>query len=466
MPQSAPSSDAIPEMDASPEPAPVGVVLESGRVRRRLVFYLSGFDPSGPSRYHQLYQAEGPRQARLSGYQLSVGGRRRLDAHRTEWPVDYVDHAGSTCHTEVQFLRWDDLVRDAWVRSPWRLFWGSIHSLCVYARNGSALRVLQSSWPAFVCLVAPGASALAVCLMALLLGALVCASLWVPDPAATPIWCSALGMSVALITRLMLERRWRLDWLARSAAFILRQARDDTPALEARMDHFGDVVASAIAQSRVDEVLVVGHSSGALLAVSVLARACARLCPREPLGSGGSAANHAANEPAFQTAQARPVLGFLSLGQCIPLLSFQPEATRYRQELACVQQWTDLCWVDISSPADGCCFALTDPCEVLHTPGGVDGPAVTANVSSPPSSAPNPKLISARFSQLFTAESYRRLRRDRMTFHFQYLKSGDRRGDYDYFQTTAGPRSLQAHSEPMRCSTFYKPFRRFGNPCR
>ena len=46
------------------------------RVRRRRVYYISGFDPQGPRRYHQLYRSESQTQAEISGYEIDVG---RLD---------------------------------------------------------------------------------------------------------------------------------------------------------------------------------------------------------------------------------------------------------------------------------------------------------------------------------------------------------------------------------------------------
>ena len=55
--------------------------------------------------------------------------------------------------------------------------------------------------------------------------------------------------------------------------------------------------------ARLDEVLVVGHSSGAHLAVSILADLIREGLPRRP-----------------------PALAFLSLGQVVPMVSFLPEA--------------------------------------------------------------------------------------------------------------------------------------------
>ena len=46
-------------------------------VRKRLVFYFSGFDPRGPSHYHTLYGEQAKLHTPLNGLDLSVGKRRR-----------------------------------------------------------------------------------------------------------------------------------------------------------------------------------------------------------------------------------------------------------------------------------------------------------------------------------------------------------------------------------------------------
>jgi dihydrolipoamide dehydrogenase len=42
-------------------------------VRRRQVFYFSGFDPKGPAHYHRLYADEAAKAAVLGGYTVKVG---------------------------------------------------------------------------------------------------------------------------------------------------------------------------------------------------------------------------------------------------------------------------------------------------------------------------------------------------------------------------------------------------------
>jgi pimeloyl-ACP methyl ester carboxylesterase len=174
--------------------------------------------------------------------------------------------------------------------------------------------------------------------------------------------------------------------------------------LEARMAEFGDLIADAL-QSDVDEVLVVGHSSGAHLAVTILA---------DLIREG-------------RVPPSGPALGFLSLGQVVPMVSFLPRAHRLRADLQYLSARDELAWVDVTAPGDGCAFALCDPVSV-------SGVA--------PEDKRWPLVFSAQFKNSLSPERWNELKRRYFRLHFQYLCAFDRPLDYDYFQITAGPLSL------------------------
>ena len=182
------------------------------------------------------------------------------------------------------------------------------------------------------------------------------------------------------------------------------QAGGANPAdLEARMVVFGQAIRQAL-QGAPDEVLVVGHSSGAHLAVSVLA----------DLIRAGLPAGH-------------PPLALLTLGQVVPMVSFLPHATRLRGDLRHLAACGDVTWVDVTAPGDGCAFALCDPVAVT----GVAPPGKRW-----------PLVVSAAFTQTLSPARWRALRWRFFRLHFQYLCAFDRPGDYDYFQITAGAVTL------------------------
>ncbi|MEO1612631.1 MAG: hypothetical protein AAFU55_09840, partial [Pseudomonadota bacterium] len=57
---------------AASDLAASGDAEATAKVRRRRVYYISGYDPQGPRRYYQLYRTESVKQAEISGYEIDV----------------------------------------------------------------------------------------------------------------------------------------------------------------------------------------------------------------------------------------------------------------------------------------------------------------------------------------------------------------------------------------------------------
>ncbi len=109
------------------------------------------------------------------------------------------------------------------------------------------------------------------------------------------------------------------------------------------------------------------------------------------------------------------------------MVSFLPRADRLRADLAYLSARSELSWVDVTAPGDGCAFALCDPVAVT----GV----------APPDQR-WPLVFSAAFKESLSPERQEELKRRYFRLHFQYLCAFDRPRDYDYFQITAGPLTL------------------------
>lgn len=420
---------------APPPSAPASAPAAARLIRRRTVFYLSGFDPQGPGHYHALYKDEGLKQAEVSGYRLEVGERRRLQPSISAWDVHFRSHADQACDTRFLFLRWDDIVRSHWPRS--RLTVASITLLTTWRmlRNGSLWRTLQTSWPAFLALALPSLRLLGLFVAG---GCLLLGLLWLSRVAPLPgvVVGLLVGFGGLLALAHRLERLAQGNWLMRSARVILMQARDQTPELNQRTDQFAAHLCRTLLEGEDDEVLVVGHSSGAMLAVSVVAQALRTLPSHSP---------HTER------------LGLLTLGQCIPVLSYQPEAHGFRADLKTLRDNAELRWLDVTAPPDACCFALVDPTAVCSDGG---------RSSSDDAAGQGPKRLSARFMQMFRPERYRQLRRDKHRCHFQYLMASERPTDYDYFLITAGVESFSERYAQQKDIANFQQFQRFGNPGR
>ena len=424
----------------------------STRVGRRHVFYVSGFDPKGPAHYHRLYTDEAAVAGAVGGYNTTVGKRRKLSEHSAGWSVHYRATAGdesAEVNTEVEFLRWDDIVRDHWPRHPGVLAADLVKTTWLYLRTGALWRMYTLSWPPVVALVVPFLILLALVLalpLAALVGGWTGRSAWAAG--AHPLASWALGLAVAsglfglaFAGARLAEKRLNMQWLLRSYAFTGRQGTTGWPVLETRLDAFARAISERVSlaakgQSKLpdspssdeacDEVLIVAHSSGSIMAVAALARAML-LDP--------------------QLTQRGPRVSLLTLGHWTPLLSSLPGAHGFRAELDRLARDPELDWVDFTAPPDGCCFALTDP--------------ITAAGLAPAERANHPRLLSPRFASLFSPSRYASIKRDRFHLHFQYLMASELPGDYDYTAITAGPQTLGARFASQPSVTDFEQFRSF-----
>ena len=398
-------------------------------VAKRCVLYVSGFDPKGASYYHALYRDESASQGKPGGQAPEVGARRRHASGNAFWSVQ-ARVGEQQVETHYEFMRWDDVVRAHWPKNTWALWRDVIASSVFYLRHGTWWKMFRLAWAPAVAVLTPF---LLVC--ALLLG--------VPLLAITGAWLAsgllghwglgvlAGGVSACVLWLLgrKIEARYNMYWMMRSYAFTARQARGEVPDLEARLDQLAQCLVDRVRQQADDEVLVVGHSSGAIMAAIIVARAL-RIAPDLLAG--------------------RTSVALLTLGQWIPLLGLLPMAHQFRAELQVLGAADGLTWTDFSAPPDGCCFALCDPFAAC----GIERHA---------SDGVHLKLLNPRFATLFDAAAYRALKRDKFKLHFQYLRATDQPGAYNYFDITAGPLSLGERFKESQSVTGYTGLRPFGD---
>jgi hypothetical protein len=374
-----------------------------GRVRRRRVFYIPGYDPVPARRYREIYRREGAEQARISGYSLALHPRHEPGSYG--WHVE-AEIDGSPVAAEFDVLVWSDIVKTSMAHGVAATYLQLARTAWAYIGSGALARLMRLRKGPVIAALYPVVMLLAQLFLAGLagwaLGWLIALALpWEAGAVA--------GVALALVILRgfqRLDRRLYAHYLMHDYAFSARLDGENPEELEARMAEFREAIAEAL-QSDVDEVLVVGHSSGAHLAISVLADLIRR----------------------GEVPDAGPALSLLTLGQVVPMVSFLPRAWRLRDDLHYLAARRELAWVDVTAPGDGCAFALCDPV-------AVSGVA--------PKEKYWPLVFSAAFSRTLSRKRWRRLRWRFFRLHFQYIHAFDQPGDYDYFRVTAGPLTLGA----------------------
>jgi pimeloyl-ACP methyl ester carboxylesterase len=396
--------------DSPPAQAPQGPG-QTGRT----VFYIAGFDPRGPVHYHHLYASEGAKQAAVNGLVLDVSKRRNVDEVESEWTV-----TAKGVSTHYRYLRYEDIVRRQWPRNAFQTYGGIIRYSWHFLRMGVFAMIARNSWPGFIAVAYPAALLGAMFILALLLGLAAAAFLatllgkfsWIAVPAA---------LALPFLAYRPIEKWLNAFWLARSCIFLVDRSLGRVPGIEERCLVFARRIAQAVNRDGGGEVLLVGHSVGAHLAVTVAARVL------EQLGQNQS-------------------FSMLTLGQAIAMTPDEPQAAQFREDLLRISTSGQIDWIDVTSAVDGSCIALTDP-------------LAASNVHRPEGARVQPKLVSARFNAQFTPETYRTIRRNFMRTHFQYLMAAEIPGDYDYFLITAGPLTLAERFAHLDSVTTFNRFR-------
>jgi hypothetical protein len=367
---------------------------------RRKVFYIPGYDPFPARRYRELYRKESERQGEISGYEIGMFPGQRSDTWRVASLID-----GRVTEAEVEVLGWSDIVQGSMKQGILATYGQMLRTAWIYLSTGTFRRLFWLSKGPMVAALYPVVMLIVQLLLAVatgwVLGGIVAAFSW-------PVVGWVVGLAVmALVLRWFqrVDGKLYAHYLMHDYAFSASRRGATPPELAAREEDFASRIAAALVDD-VDEVLVVGHSSGATIAVAVLARLV-----REEIAGDGE----------------RPMLSLLTLGQSIPMVSFLPEAKQLRADLRLLSEQPHLPWIDVSAPGDGCSFALADPV-------AVSGVAREGK--------PWPLVVSAAFTQTLAPETLAKLKRRYFRLHFQYLCAFDRPADYDYFRITAGPMTL------------------------
>ncbi|MEO8281161.1 MAG: hypothetical protein ABI564_15790, partial [Ideonella sp.] len=337
----------------------------------------------------------------------------------TSWTTT-ANTADGSVHAIYELLEWHDIVKTHWAKSAWKVLMDGATTVDFMVRDGAVQRALRLFGPPVYATLLP---LLVLALCTAMSGAAGVALAWATRTiTGTPAFAAAaLGALLAAVLfglSVKLVHRIRITWLLRLVRFAHLQTAGAVPVLDQRLAAFAQriaAVAAAKGDDAPDEILIVGHSVGANLAVGVIARVLALQDEQDA---------HSA-EPR----QRRPAIALLSLGHCMPLLSSLTDAVDFRRDLQRVAD-APVDWLDITAPIDWAAFPQVDP--------------VTSAGLQPVAAGWHPRLLSPRFHLLFSSAGYARLKRNRFLVHMQYLMASEYPGRYDYFAITAGSQSLRA----------------------
>lgn len=384
----------------------------------RLVVFVGGFDPRGARHYYRLFCEHAALQGQVDQQAYAVGPRRALEVggHRhAQWSFGGQEGGG-----DYVFFDWSDAVRAHWPRSWWRV---AAQACVTYGRafkDWPVLRPVQRQAPHTLLSFA---YPLVYILLSLLLAVGAFALGWHLSEglAAWFRWTVPAAMAAGVLWgSAALDKLLHVSWLLRILNFANQSSQSDCPLLAQRICAMADWIQAQAARRPGLEVVVLGFSVGSVQALHLVDALRLRLPARQTAAEGESTA-----------------VNLLTLGNCIPLFTLMRSAQALRATLNDVAADNRVYWADVSSPGDSVSFGM---CDLM---------ALAMRGASPPARAyVNPRhMCSPRFHKLFEPETYRRMRRNKMRMHFQYLMASEKRGAYNFFAMLTAPGAVRAFVE-------------------
>jgi hypothetical protein len=353
---------------------------------RRLVFLFAGFETHDAEAQRLRFAYAAQKTGPLWDSSFDVGALSTSAGLCPEFHVASRG-AGWEAQTDVVVCDWSDLLAQTGNESAIKRFLIGAWALTSFALNGTLFRYVRTSWRYGLFFLYPGLltfAALAPLALAVNGGAAALAGVVM---SAGLLWL--FSKKLHLLT--MLDN-WRF---ARAAALERDAGIADKTAF------FGKALRKRIevfhAENSDGEVLVAAHSLGAYFAAMAL---------------GGALA---------QTKQDRPPPGLMMAGSSLLKIALHPKAVRLRAAVGDIAR-SEAPWLDVQSLTDVLNFYGADPAAALGL------------------AAKRPPVLQfVRFRSMLTPDTYRRIKRNWLRVHRQFVLAGERRTSYSFHIMLAGP---------------------------
>jgi hypothetical protein len=372
----------------------------SNTVAKRLVFHVGGYDPITP---HAGAQRRFVREIRR--FELTWSVKASISAlhdgvDETKWCVS--TNGPNWCvETDFRLIRWDDVVEKFSRRTIWYRIPLGVIAFLDFVTAGALWGYLRTNWHYAVFFLYPFVIFVGSIAVVYFFG--LYALYAIGSIPAVIVVGSVLAVFV------LGPWRWlHLDTLFDDWIFSRAYVRRGNSIIEQRLYRIAKEIVSVARYSDADELLVVGHSLGAVIAVDLLDRAL-KLDPS--LGRNGI-----------------PVT-FLSIGSSILKIGLHRGAERFRTAVQHVAQAPGIFWGDYQARVDIMNFYNINPMAemLLQTEHG-----------------PTVRLV--EFGRMLEQVVYRRIRLKFYRLHCQFISGNDKRASYDYFMLVCGPVSAKCQT--------------------
>jgi hypothetical protein len=374
-------------------------------VQRRHVIYVEGYDPRGAEGYYHLFQRACDRFRQKWLVSLTLQPLALDSDDFAHWQVA-VRTSTWQIATHYDFLRLERFIRADMAGPVTRLILQGVGWVFDDLISGTLFRMFYAS-PRFILHILYFQLLVLAWLALPAIGGLLVGRTLTVDfglPMPLGIATSLLVGSASFLALRPIADRLRVVQISSCWVLLRKLARGSATWLDHVVDAGARHLIAVARANEMDELALVGHSAGGVIASAVMARAL-ELDP--DLGRRG------------------PRLLLLTLGSIMPAVALHPAAGRMRKIVRRLAIEPTLAWVDCQSRKDYMSFSDFDPVEGIGVHVGTH--------------RCNPLIWLVRFKDMIWPEYYRRFTWNLFRVHYQYIRAGDRRASYDYIFLVGGP---------------------------
>lgn len=369
---------------------------------RRHFFFVAGYDPMDVVGHHRIFARETAR------FSATWNVRSWRAEELLETPTGAYWEAGAAgpnwdSATRFELLAWNDVVKADMTRSRWSHLAGTARALWDMVTTGTVARYFRFSrrygiFFALTYVVLLAMAGLGIAAGVLAFGLAAPLGLVVAVPAAF-LAASAVFFGLMATFGARVKLKQSLDLAEFSVDFV----RGRHGAIDARLEAFADRLIAVARQGDVDEIILAGHSLGAMHVVSLVALALRK----DP--------DFARNVP----------LRLLTVGSTAAKFALHPAGTRLREAAYAVHDAASLEWTEFQAKDDIVSFYKVDPVHLTHA-GNADG-------------SRRPFIRQVTIRGMMTPGTYARYRLDIMRLHCQFFLANDTRAPYDFYAFIHAP---------------------------
>lgn len=374
------------------------------QISKREVFYISGYDPRGYRYYYSLYKKNAKKQDKINNLNLQISKTKKINNHISSCEIT----SDKNTHTTYNFLTWNDIVKENWAEGFLSNFLDTLYFIKMYLLSGIFVRFTKESKEQLVAGLYPLFYLITTLsfLSYFSYMSYELSSMYLPKYVSIFFLFLIFFLGIKLIDNI--ANKIAVFWLSRIYAFCARWGENKISKVDDRVDYFSEYIFEKIKESNDNdkEFILSAHSVGTILAIAI-ANNVIKKCSESNIDYSN--------------------FKLLTLGHCIPLVSYQRKSEKHKKVLEELGKTKDFIWLDYTAAIDGACFCV-DPIKSSGIKREKDC---------------GPVLMSPRFFKLFKKENYKKIKKEKYKAHFLYLHSTQLVGTYDYFDMTAGNKALE-----------------------